>query len=279
MIRRVFTSLLMLALSVAPGAVSAQTDAATVASLMNKSGLGQALGDLAPQVRTGLARDFANTGLKVSEEELSRLHKLADSAYSADRLRAVASASLEKEIKTADLSDLNAWYDSALGVKITQVEVAASAAGQDSEKFMRQGMVLFSKAPETRRDLLKQITTATRSPEMLTAITIDVTLATAIGVTQAMPDNPSISIRELRTQMQAQRPAILQSMTAICHALFASTYAAISDAELANYLIFLKSPVGQRFNDAILRALSAAIVDGSAAFGRGFPSTKDGANI
>jgi Uncharacterized protein conserved in bacteria (DUF2059) len=279
MIRRIFTSLLVLVLSAASGAVSAQADAATVASLMSKSGLSQALGDLAPQVRAGLARDFANAGQKVSADELGRLQKLVDSAYGADRMRAVASESLEKEIKAADLPNLNAWYDSALGVKITQVEVAASAAGQDSEKLMREGMALFSKARANRQDLLKQTSAATRAPEMLTNITIDVATATALGVAQAMPDSPGISIRELRAQMQAQRPSILQTMTVVCHAVFASTYATLSDAELARYLVFLKSPAGQNFNDAIMRALSAAMVDGSTAFGRGFPSAKDGANI
>ncbi len=58
-----------------------------------------------------------------------------------------------------------------------------------------------------------------------------------------------------------------ETMAAAMPALYGHTYRAVSDADLAEYLAFDRSPLGTRSNDAVMDAFTEALTRASVGVG------------
>jgi len=265
--------LLALLLSMAAGLSQAQIGADTAEQLMRKSGLWQQLATLGPQVRAGLQ---AVPGLKAEEQQ--RLGRSVDTAFAPDPVRASALRVLTDGLSPSLVPPLLAWFDSALGRRITALEEASAASGADPTEALREGAALLDRATPERRQLLGRIVELTQAPEAAVSMMINTALAIQQGVASVAPAMPGPSRQELKAGLEGQRASMRRAFEGVMLAAFARAYETLPDAELAAYAEFIGTPGGRHFNDVATRAVERAMVDGAQALGRSLPGAKAGAN-
>jgi hypothetical protein len=184
-----------------------------------------------------------------------------------------------RELEGRFVANLNRWYDSELGRRITKVEEASAADTTEPAAIMRAGTALLDEMPSPRRALLRGILEATKGAELLTDITINTAIATQQGLLSVAPPggpaNGAPTPQELRSSIEAQRPQMQENFAGFLMAAMARVYAGTSTPELSQYLDFLRGDAGRHFNAG--RALDAALTDASAEFGRRLPGTRDSA--
>ena len=137
---------------------------------------------------------------------------------------------------------------------------------------------LLAALAEPRRVLLDQLISVTHYAQTMTSMTINTAVTIQQGIAAATPATSALSAQEMRQELEAQRPDMVQAFTTQSLALCLKTYAPLSNEQLSAYVDFLKSSAGQHFTEVSLRALEATLVDAAQKWGRSLPSIKDGAN-
>jgi hypothetical protein len=267
-----------LALLLASAIASAQTDAATAETLMRKSGLWQQLAGVAPQMKQAMVNAIARGARTPSAAERERLVRAVDLAYAPERLRRSVLGSIGNGLQGGHVVVLLAWLDSPKGMAITRMEEQASTQSQDSGQKLREGTALLQKLSAERRTLLEQVVKVTKAAEMTTSMVINSSIAVQAGQASVSRGAPGLSSRELRAELDKQRPQMQQGFSVMMLAYVAKTYATLSDADLQSYTTFLQSEPGQSFNELAMRAVDAALVEAATDFGRRIPATKDASN-
>jgi hypothetical protein len=258
--------------------VPAATDAATAETLTRQYGLWEQLAHLRAQVLAGFVNAQSQSGRTASDSELARLTKIIDTAYAADRLRAVALQVIQSDTDELHLPALQAWFGSELGPRVRRLDEAAAASPLEPAQILQQGAAQLQAMSVARRDALADIARTVDAAEAITRLVTSTTLATHLGLRSVLPDVPGPTTAELEAALQAQRPQMLQTFGALALAGIALSYQALSDDDLAQYLAFLKSAAGQHANEVSIRALTAAVVAASADMGQRLPGSSDKAN-
>jgi hypothetical protein len=268
-----------LAIAIGAGApAAAQVDEAASERLMRSSGLWDQLGATAAGARAGIEAAARNRLTALSEEEVQRLLQATDAAFAADTLRPAVRRALAARVLPAHVEALDAWLGGDLGRRITSLEVAASKPDRDSERAIRAGVARLSAAPEARKRLIENLVESTRAAEAITNMTINVAVAVQRGMASVKPDGPAAPVATLREAFDAQRAQMQQAYRGMSQALFADMYQALSDAELASYLEFLRGAAGRQFLDATIQAMEQALVDAAERLGTRLPGTRSGSN-
>jgi hypothetical protein len=264
------------ALAAAPA--RAQIDEAAAEQLMRQSGLWEQLGATAAGARAGIETAARHRLTALTEDELQRLLKATDAAFAPQTLRAAVRKALAERVPAAHLAPLQAWLETELGRRITALEVAAARPERDSERAIRAGIARLDAAPEARRKLIEQLVEASRAAESITSMTINVAVAVQRGMASVKPEGPVAPVATLRESFEAQRAQMLQAYGGMSQALFAEMYQALSDAELASYLEFLRSAAGRRFLEATMQAMEHALVEAAERLGTRLPGVRPGAH-
>lgn len=252
---------------------------ADVEDLMHRSGLWEQLASLGAQVRAGMGQDGPpGAGPRPSPEEMARLDKAAEAAFSPSRLRATAARVLADGLDERHLAALRAWYASPAGVRMTQLEEQASRQQLDRRAAMTEGMAVRERATPQRRELLDALLRETRAVDAAVEMTLEVALAVQRGVASAMPGAPAMDADEIRAALARQRPALREAYTAMSTASMALTYESAGDDELARYVAFTHSEAGSHFTAIGLQALAAVMSEATEELGRRLPGTRDRAN-
>ncbi len=253
-------------------------DRPTVEALMRSSGFWGQLGQMAPQARSGIQEMLDKLEPPPSATERERVVRLADEAYSADRMRASALALMRARLQAAHLPALRSWYDSATGQQISRIEEAASSDATDPQLQMQRGQALLEQLPPARRALLEELAQVIRIGEVLAQLMIETSLAGQGAALSLMPNAPSDAGEQLRALLEAQRPQLVTALGQAALASFALRYTEVADAQMAQYIAFLASPAGQHYTEVGVQALQAAFVDAARAIGLGMAGTSDKLN-
>lgn len=278
MLKVLWSSLLVLSLTIGAPMARAATDAATAETLLRQSGLWAQLASLEQHVRSGVLRAQSQAGKQASASELDRLMKIIGSAYGADRLRGVAAQVIQSDTDAQHLPALQAWFATELAHRVRQQEEAAAASQGDPQQTMTQGAARLQAMSPARRELLADIARTTDAAEAVTQMMISMTLATHRGLRSVLPGMPGPTTAELDAALQAQRPQMIQAFGVLSVASNALAYEGLGDDELGQYLAFLRSPAGQHANQVGVRAFTAALVAAAADMGQRLPGSSDKAN-
>ncbi len=252
-----------------------QIDAQAAEALMKKSGLWQQLAEIPAQMQASVQEIAATSEKKLSATQIARLQQTAAAAYAAERLQSTTRGLIAARLEPKHLPALDAWLDSGLGQKIRRLEEAAAADPRDTQAKLQDGVARLQGQDAARRALLTQFVEATRSAEALTNFSIDALVAMRRGLSSVTVDETGPSLQDLRAALQVQRPQMLETYAMVSTALSALHYASLSDDELAQYLVFLKSEAGRRYTDVGVQALTDALVDSALEFGRRLKGTQD----
>lgn len=247
--------------------------------LMRRSGLWEQMGSVAPQFDAALSASFARLAKPIPADAQERMRRAVQSAYAPERLRAVAAASLARELDPKMVADLLAWYGSPLGQAVRQLEQAQSGSVEEPAARLRKGADLYRAAAPMRQALLQRTTAVTHAAEATTSVLVESTLALRLGMLKVEPDEPGPSVDELRRSLEEKRPALTQRYAGMMTADFALMYAKLQDGELEAYDRFLESDSGARFNTLALAALRDAMVEAAREYGGALPGAKAAAHL
>jgi hypothetical protein len=251
------------------GLANAEVPAATAEALMRKSGVWAQLGDLAAQVKTGIAQS-ATSGT-MTADDVKRLDELADEAFAAPRLRETFMQEVSQRVTVAQSADALKWYGSPTGQRMTRLEEASSASFDDMQRVMADGNKVLGSASAKRYALLTQVVQTTRSAEGMVAMQINTTLAILQGVANVVPNASTPPAQELRRMLEAKKPQMLAQSVGVVLTMFALTYQTASDKELEQYVKFLSSKSGNALSVAMNEALDKSLSGAAQRLGSGIP--------
>lgn len=270
-IRRVVASLSILCLS---SLAWAELPATTAETLMRKSGAWAQLGDVANQVKMGMAQSAPVGALP--PDEAKRLDQVADAAFAANRLRDSVQEVLARDLTVAQSVDALRWYDSPAGRQITAMEEAFSTNFDDMSRVMAEGNQALAKASTKRQSLLSQVVKAAGTAEALAAMQINSTVAVMQGLAGAMLQSTMPSAAELRKSLESQRPQMVAAAVGVALSMSALTYQSASDQVLSQYVKFLSSKSGLALTKAMAEGLDTSLSQAAKRLGTGIPPAPGG---
>ena len=246
----------------------AQVDPGSAERLLRRSGLWVQLDGVAPQVLQGLEEAAAQGGRPPSLAAAERLAAAARAAYAGDRLRSVALRLVAQELQAAQLPALFGWYASPTGVLMTQLEERASADPRSTEAALAEGQARWDTLGAERRARLDALLQASGGVDSALSITLNTVAGVRQGLASVMPPGEGPTPEATRALLAEQLPRLRPAFEQLLRASSALIYAEASDAQLQEYLDFLRSPAGQHLGDLMLRVLDAAFLEAATELGR-----------
>jgi len=248
-----------LAAAAPPDARATRSDSPSPAELraldhvLERSGLKGQLETLSAGVRAQFLRG------PLKDQDRITIDRIVVAHFNAEVLYARMALELAHDIDGAKLAESLAWYDSALGRRVTGVELAAT-------RFA--GEYGASVAPEPDRPsparvaLVERLDAGLGASETTVDITIAVVRSLVEAIQPALPALANLSRGQLDEQLAVARNRTLAVFKPAYVAGMVVAYQSLSDAELAEYLRFVESEAGRWYmsqtNSALLRAVDVA---------------------
>lgn len=272
---------ILLCMLLAGTAAQAQTDNAMAQRLLRQSGLWEQLGQVSGSYADGSVTELAKAAPRASDAEKNRLHRLMSRAFSADRLQATAVRVVSQDMQARHTEPVLDWYGTGAGQAIRQAEVRASdeQARLPMDKVLQAGQEVMQRMPDDRRQLITDITKASRAAESMLQITEGSLLALQRGLALAAPEQPTLSEQQVRRALRSQRQTMLAAFTEIARASTALTYHGVSDDDLRAYLAFCNSPHGRHFFEVSVKAFEQALSRATEDMAQALPSIRDQQNL
>jgi len=229
--------------------------------LFERAGLTAQLQSFPAQFEQGLSQ---NRG-KVPDEVIAALAEAGKKSFAVDALREEIVRALAGKLPAADMRQVLAWLDGRVGRRMTLAE--ESAAGSMTPENMQAHFESEKQKPpsQKRAGLIADLIAATKAVEISASFIEAMSLGIAVGMDAAQPVEKRIGFSNLRARLRAAMPPdkLRANLSAALPALHRFVYRRISDADLAAYVGFNSSPLGQRYNQASTEALAEALTRAS----------------
>jgi hypothetical protein len=259
---------LLTMLLLAPGQAFAQVDPGTAERLLRKSGLWAQLDGVAAQVRQGLVEAVAQGGRAPEPADAKRLAAAASAAYAADRLRGVALRGVAQSLDPRQVKALFDWYDAPTGVRMTRLEEAAAADRRDSDAVIADGQARLQAMSAERQARLEALLQASGAIDATVSMTLNTVAGVRQGLASMLPPGEGPTPEATRALLAQQLPQLRPAFEQMLRPVMAAIYAEATDAQLADYTAFLRSPAGQHLNDLLQRVMDEAFLDAATELGR-----------
>src|SRR5512139_3753516 len=255
------------ACAVFAGSVHAQSTQALEAAgrLFERSGLAAQLQSLPEQFEQGLSQNRGG----IPEEAMAALAEAGRMSFGVTALRGGIVSALAQTLPVADMKEVLAWLDGRVGRRITLAE--ESAAGKLTRENMQpyfESEKLKPANPQRAR-LIADLVAAVNAVEIGATLIEAMSLGIAVDIDSTQPAEKRIGIANLRARLRAAIPPdrLRADMGAAFPAMYGFVYREIGDADLAAYVEFNNSALGQRYNQALTQALTAALARASVRVG------------
>jgi len=233
--------------------------------LYERSGLAVQLGSLTEQFEEGFA---LNRG-KVPDEFLTAIGQAAKTSFDPATLRKDIVRSLAEKMSAADTRQVLAWLDGDVGRRVTLAEERASTAmtAESMDAFFEREKA--DPPSEKRRQLIKDLMDSTKAVDFNANLIETVSLGVALGIDATQPVQKRIGVAGLRARLREAMPSaqLRASLSASLPAMMGFAYGDVSDADLAAYVHFNRSPLGMRYNEAMSAAVAEALARASVRIG------------
>lgn len=254
------------------GAATVDNDA-RIDRLMEASGLNQSVKQILPGVLSSLDGNQQQPALPPPVRAAMR-NAAAQSFQAAPMLEKVR-ARLAGELTAGQISDTQAWLDTPLGRRITDLENASNEP-EAMVKMQAYAEELAKRpAPTSRLRLIRDLILATGAQEMMNQITEAVIMATALGFNAAQPKQQQMPTELLRQQIKSGMPEIQKQTEQFAMSMMLYTYRSLSDTEVDSYIRFSRSASGAAFNKSVVLGMSEALLDAIARFMTAIPGAME----
>jgi hypothetical protein len=199
----------------------------------------------------------------------------ADNAFAPGALQRKFRLAMTGKLNNADLGSIFAFEKSPLGARMTALEKASQGADAQARIAKMAGELVerLKNEPE-RAEVLALVDSSLRFTEIATDISLNTSRAVAAGMAAggaAAGDKaavlPDEEIRAIYSDFEKMRPATAVQVKEETLLLLAYTYREASIPELRQYLVFLTSPAGKRFYDAVMSAMNEVLLKAGKEFG------------
>ncbi|WP_159453217.1 DUF2059 domain-containing protein [Aquimixticola soesokkakensis] len=196
--------------------------------------------------------------------------QLVAELYDPERMRATVVAALETSLKAEAIDESVAFFDSALGQKITTLEVSAREAMMDDAV---EAAALDSWASRAMQDSrAAQIDTFIEVNDVIDLNVIgalNANYAFYSGMAEGGALGAAVSEDDMLADVWSQEEDVRAETIDWSHAYLSLAYQPLSDDELAQYLAFSQTPAGQKLNLALFAAFDDMYLELSKGLGRG----------
>lgn len=238
--------LVLLLLVPVPPAAAEETrlDSSAIAALMQAT----ALDDVFSQFGAGIAAQARLDEISTDQVFLAHWHATADKVLDAETLSRRLSQALSGRISTGEETELNLFFMSPLGRRISVLErdVAQLAPPAQREAiYLGQGLV---NAVAPGRRLLLDRLMALSSTEISRAMVCQSVRAMLVGLAIAHQRAPiELPWADIDAQVAAMQPGLVSELGTEQRALMAYAYRGLTDADLTQYVGFLEKPSARHF--------------------------------
>jgi len=232
-------------------------------------------------VRSGMAVQLHGVPKSIGEQTAQMRGKAPDAlvdaldqagkeAFRADALQEEIERLLPGRLKPAEMLKAIEWLETDVGRRVTRAEELA-AVTMDDAALKRYAQQTGGKPPPAARSKrLQSLISATNAVESSASVIEATALGVAIGMDSMQPVQKRVGPALLRAQLKKAMPPekVRESLRESLPGLFAYTYREVSDADLAAYDAFLRSPAGKKYNDTMLEVFGQALVSASVRMGQ-----------
>lgn len=233
--------------------------------LVTRSGLAVQLKSYPRQMDEELSR----ADEQVPEAVVQALRDAARISFSAEGMQRQITQHLAANMVPADMRQALVWLESEAGQRMARAEEEAAASL--SQQVLQDYFTEYRQnPPATRRaGLIAGLVEATRAIEHSAYAVESIALGVAVGMNATQPVQNQVTLEQLRAHLQALLPPeqLRAQMAGMMPVLFAYTYRGASDADLEQYLAFNQSPLGNRYNDAVMAAFIDTLTRASVSMG------------
>jgi hypothetical protein len=258
-------------LSFFPGLAPAQNDKdALVQELFIKSGMEKQFEQLPLIIQAGfdrLAKEDEHLQ-KLPKNLLSSISALAREAFAPESLKAAMLPELKAQLTVQDMKQVLKWLDSPLGRKCTDLEVAAATPEAEAEMEQYGAQIRKSPPAAPRLAVLKKLDGALAATDSAAEVAIGSQVAVALAINATLPREQQRPLAEIRREMQKTRHLVEAEARAQTLIALLYTYRSLSEAQLRQYLEFLKSPAGSKFMSVSTAAFNEAFFHNSIKWGQ-----------
>ncbi len=230
-------------------------EAGPIRTMMERSGMVEQFSDYGETFRA----DFMQLGAaepRIPTEALPQLADIVGEAMDGQRLLREIEVSLTETLSPDEAAALTAFYETELGARIREVEIAgsASALDPDAEQRLAAARAEIASDPERSR-LYRRIDAAIFASELSTTIVMGLMEAVAIGILQRQEHGAGADmLAALEAELSALREDLLPDMREGIMAVNALTYKDIPIGDLRKYVTFLETEAARANYAAIFEA-------------------------
>ncbi|MDX1635925.1 MAG: DUF2059 domain-containing protein [Marinobacter sp.] len=253
---RLMAGLLGLCLALA---LSTRLQASELAnSVISNSALGVVIDQYPKMMTEGISQGLSQTG-QLNPIVKAGISGMMTQAFDSTRMRRQVAQDLDQGMSQQALARVNDWYQSPLGEKVAALEARAAmpAAWRVIEE---QGSALVSRYQGSERArLFSDFDRASRATESAvdTAVAIQVGFATAM----AAFNGAVVDTEVVRQRVESQRTMLRGMVEQQVYAGYLYTYEQLSNEELREYIRFMKTEAGDRFNRVATESVQQAILE------------------
>lgn len=235
-------------------------------SVIRSSALGDVIEQYPAMLTEGISQGLSQTG-NLDPMLKGAITGMVGQAFSSTKIRGQVVADLDDGLSETTLQTVLDWYQSPLGEQVSSLE--ASAAKPAAWKAIeRRGPELIKKFQGTEREqLFTRFDRASRATE--SAVDTAIAVQTAFGTAMAAFNGQTADFDSIRAQVEAQRPMLTGLVEQQVYAAYLHTYESLSDAQLENYVAFMQSQEGDRYNEVVTNSVQQAIIRPVESIGNG----------
>jgi hypothetical protein len=228
---------------------------ATVDEILELSGMRPQL----PGIVRALGAEYLPPAGQLSEHDTALIGRVVARHFAPERLYPVIRDDFRRRVDQKQLDTMAVWFRSAIGRRITALEIAASRPEEASKIDAFAAGLKTSPAPASRLELVQRLDWVTGASHETTELGLAIagSVARAAAASAPAERRTRVGLVERRVEEMRGQMAALVGQNVLAQMLY--VYGPLSDAELQGYVDFLASPPGRAYgrtaHSALLRVV------------------------
>ncbi len=192
----------------------------------------------------------------------------ARTVFVAEAMHSSLASTLEGKFSDDDQAAFAEFFRSPFGLEISRIERDVTVLGPESQLFARGEGVKLAELDDARRHAQIEEILGLVSAELSTAMVIESLRGMMIGMAMTgRQGDIEVPWQEIDAQITAMMPAIEADVAATQRAMMFYAYRDLSEAELDQYLAFLRTEAAQKFYAVSAYAVGEIVSERMRTFG------------
>ncbi|MBT0956761.1 DUF2059 domain-containing protein [Alphaproteobacteria bacterium KMM 3653] len=197
--------------------------------------------------------------------------KVVDGIYDTDRMHDLVLDAFAAETGEADLSELQAFFDTELGKRIVTLEISARRALLDEavEDMSKEALAMMRDDADPRLEVLRGFVEANDLVETNVTGALNSNFAFYQGLKNGGAFGSELTEDDMLRDVWEQEPTIREETEEWVYSYLALAYQPLKDEEIAAYVDLSEKEIGETLNRALFAAFDVLFVTISRDLGEG----------